>query len=130
MVTDYVTTTTAATSALYDAAQETYLALLGAVLDNQERTVRLTRVWIDESRRSAQNARTLLDAVGGSWRTAGEAVQELTKAPVSASGWELPFASFGWSPRGSESNGVPQPPRVVPQPPKPPRSRPAPPAAS
>jgi hypothetical protein len=125
MATDFVTSTTAATSALYDAAQETYLALLGAVLDTQERSVRLTRVWIDETRRTSQSAKALAETLGGSWRAAGEAVQELASAPVSVAGWELPLAPLGWPVRGPESNGVPTPPPVVAQPPKAPRSRPA-----
>ena len=125
MATDLVTTTTAATSALYEAAQETYLALLGAVLDSQERSVRLTRVWIDESRRSAQSAKALYETLGGSWQAASEAVQELVTTPVTVAGWELPVAPLGWPVRGPESNGVPTPPPVVAQPPKPSRSRPA-----
>src|SRR5438309_1436430 len=124
MATDFVTTTTAATSALYEAAQETYLALLGAALDSQERSVRLTRVWIDESRRSGKSAKTLFETLDRSWRAAGEAVQEFASTPVSVAGWEMPAAPLGWPVRGPESNGVPTPPPVVPQPPTAPRSRP------
>jgi len=113
MATDLVTSTTAATSALYDAAQESYLALLGAVLDTQERSVRLTRVWIDESRRSAQSTKTLLESLGDYWRAAGEAVQELATSPVAVAGWELPAWPLGWPVKGPESNGVPTPTPVV-----------------
>ena len=113
MATDLVTTTAAATSALYDAAQESYLALLGAVLDTQERSVRLTRVWIDESRRSAQSTKTLLESLGEYWRAAGEAVQDLATSPVAVAAWELPAWPLAWPVKGPESNGVPTPAPVI-----------------
>jgi hypothetical protein len=121
MATDFVTTTTAATSALYDAAQETYLAFLGAALDSQERTVRLTRIWIDETRRSVQSSKTLLETLNGSWQAAAEAAKDLASVPVSAAGLELPLVPLPWPTRGpAEANGVPAPPRPAgaPQPTK------------
>jgi hypothetical protein len=124
MTTDFVASTTTAASAIYDAAQESYLALLGAVLDTQERSVRLTRVWIDESRRTAQSAKALYETLSGSWRAAGEAVQELASTPVTVAGWELPVSPLGWPLRGPESNGVPTPAPVVASA-KAPRTRPA-----
>jgi hypothetical protein len=126
MATDLVTTTTAAASALYDAAQESYLALWGATLESQERLVRLTRLWVDESRGSAQAGRALLETLAGSWQAAGEAVQELATAPAAAAGLELAPAPFAFLAAAAPANGASTTLAVtVPRPPKAPRSRPA-----
>jgi hypothetical protein len=107
MATDLVSTTTSATSALYDAAQETYLALCSAALESQERLVRLTRLWVEESRASAKAGDALLQALSASARAVGEAVQELATAPAAVAGLELPYPPFGYLVQGGQANGAP-----------------------